>query len=168
MKGEALSKAQTQLSRDMAYAHLAPLTAATVRQFFIVKGKRFTGRLEAKDSTIPVAMEMKPRGAEQGMIPVAEIAVVSKKQPAPSFEELKIAWEVFQDIGDCKLPRKGSRGTFPAMDAVGAGREVITDTWEGEGIRIELLVKSVADPVLPDPSYMAVLRATEAATQPAK
>jgi hypothetical protein len=160
MRGGAYVGAQTQLLREMHSTHKDAFTAATARKYFVTNANRFAPRLEAKDSSIAVVMETKP--AHPGVEgPVSEISVSSAKQPAATFSSLKEAWEVFQDIGDCKLQRVGPRGQFSRMEDIALGADVVTDTWEGEGIRIELLLRAVADPANPDTQYETVLRATE-------
>jgi hypothetical protein len=163
MNRDATSKADLRLlvemQKDQGDRHF---TAATARRHFISTGKRYAARLEAKDKSVEILMEVKCEPA------LSEVTVSSNKMPQRDADKLKDAWEVFQDIGDCKLPRAGQRGVFPAVDQIAVSREVVTDKWEGEGIRIELLLKSVTDAALPDPLYLAVLRATEIAPGTAK
>lgn len=138
-------------------------TAAVARKYFVSNGSKFTPRLAAKDTSVPATIETKPaHPAQEG--PLTEVSVVSDKQSASTYGDAKVAWEVFQDIGSCKLSRVGNAGVFPALEQFGGtAQDIVTDTWEGEGVRIELVMRAAADPVTTAMQYFAVLRATEIA-----
>lgn len=81
---------------------------------------------------------------------------------------LKQVWENFQDLGDCKFKRVGEKGVMPKIDGFGDQAELVTDTWEVEGVRIELSIHCIDPSKYPEaapgaPYYSAVLKATEIA-----
>ena len=154
MGNKALAEAHKRFEKEIG-SPTTHFTAEAVRKHFVNPGRRYTARLESRDSSVRVFFEFKSAPT------ISEVDVYSIQAPARDAESVKGAWEVFQDIGDCKLPRVGQRGAFPSIEQIAVGQEVVTDKWEGEGIRIELLVKAVTDPILPDPVYCAILRATE-------
>jgi hypothetical protein len=83
---------------------------------------------------------------------------------------VKQAWETLQDVAESKFTRTKSKGEFPPIDALDkTGKVFVTDTWETDGVRVEVGVRAgvfYGDPTL---KYSAVLEATDlAGALPAK
>lgn len=149
------------------------LTAADVRAQFVTNGSLRIARNAALEAALLVNFSYKAEPF------VTEVTVTARSKKAEEYAtDLRQAWEILQDIGDGKFTRKEPRGQLPpiavlSMDnpvaAKGSWAELVTDTWECEGIQIELVVRML--PPSPEgftpvprtiPVYYACLRATEA------
>jgi hypothetical protein len=145
------------------------MTAADARPLFVTNGALRVSRMSDYDRALPVFV------AFHAAPFVDQVSIDSLPKTAAEYDGLKKAWEDFQDLGDSKFLRRGEKGTFSAMATVDAApldpathtKTVITDTWETEGVRIELAVQYV-DPsattyMTVPPRYRVALIATEAA-----
>jgi hypothetical protein len=148
------------------FTHNKMVNTAEIRKGFVSNGTIRIGRNTSADSANQVFVTFKAEPF------VNQVSASTKWGRAESFNTyVKQAWENLQDIGDSKFKRIGEKGVFPPIENINpANKEVVTDTWEMEGIRIELLV-TYSDPatqpgataISGPPSYNAILRATEIA-----
>ncbi|HSI10710.1 MAG TPA: hypothetical protein VK961_01640 [Chthoniobacter sp.] len=139
------------------------LTAADVRKQFVTTGAMRISRVSAADTSYPVYL------AYEASPVLTTLVISSQGQGAAGYSSaLKAAWEDFQDIGDCKFHRVGAKGILPPIESLSvANPDVITDTWQMEGVRVELSVHymdpSQSPGAAPGPvRYSVVLRASEA------
>lgn len=143
----------------------APMTAAEARTQFVTSGSGMRmARMADFDRACQVFLSYKADPF------LKSITIAAQGKPAEGYDTfVKQTWEDFQDIGDCKFQRKGSKGTFPLIASVnGETKEVVTDVWEIEGVRIELSVHYFDPSTSPGaapgpPRYNAELTAMEIA-----
>lgn len=138
------------------------IDAADVRSHFVVSGTKTAPKVTTKDAavgTVQVTFRAEPV--------VTEVEAMSTARPTiAEGATARAAWEVFQDIADAKFTRVGKKGEYPAPETFNeTTKEVVTDTWESEGIRIELIERCMPDRANTQMSWV-VLKATEIA--PAK
>jgi hypothetical protein len=147
------------------------MTAAEARLLFVTSGGLRLSRTEEIDRVLPVYVWFHANPM------VDQISVQSVPVKSAEYNSVKKAWEDFQDLGDCKFQRKSEKSPFPQIEAVDSEplepisktKSVVTDTWEIEGIRIQLVVQYV-DPAattfaIVPPMYRAALIATEITPQ---
>ncbi|MDR3406393.1 MAG: hypothetical protein P4L99_28165 [Chthoniobacter sp.] len=128
------AKAGEQLKHITA-SKRSGVDASNVRNQFVVSTVIKVGRFTDLDSKI--AVWVKPKGQPL----VTEVTAIAGFQAAQKYAAVKEAWQVFQDIGDSKFKRVGQPGVFPAVEDLAGKDGIVTDTWEAEGIRIELSVR---------------------------
>jgi hypothetical protein len=77
------------------------------------------------------------------------------------------AWETLQDVADSKFVRATKKGQFPPLAALsGSPKVFVTDTWEVDGIRIEIGIQAATLYGEPAMTYAAVLKVTNLAAGP--
>ena len=143
--------------------HSKMVLMADARRNFVTSGVLRVARDPAFEQACRVSV------AYQAEPFVNRVTVASGGQPADRYDSyVQSVWDNFQDLADAKFRRVGEKGTFPGIEKLGSEtKEVVTDTWEMEGIRIELMVV-YRDPIPQlvnpgPPTYWSVLRATEIA-----
>jgi hypothetical protein len=160
MLGPQIEKAFTKLRTSSG----GSITAATLRQSLVVNGANAKKALfAARDSALPLEVRYAPGHPLSTMTFQSHVL-----SPAGEYETtVKQAWETLQDVAESKFKRDTRRGAFPPIGAIdSSGKIVVTDTWEVDGIRIELGVRGgtlYGDPAM---KYTAVLKVTDLAASP--
>jgi hypothetical protein len=159
MRGAELQRACTQLRA----AGNGRITAATLRQSLVTNEVKYAARLEGRDQAIQ--LEMRHAVGR----PLSELTFQSHGHYlAADYESgVRQAWETLQDVADSKFPRSSQKGRFPALATLPRSPKVfVTDTWQVDGIRVEIGILAASLYGEPALTYAAVLKVTNIAAQP--
>lgn len=113
-------------------------TAADVRKYFVTSGSMKV----PKDAAAEADMTVSVYPAKEASL--TTIRVTSARKPTEEYESsTKARWQILQDICDAKFTRVGPKGVYPAKEGFSEEvTKILTDTWETEGVRIELYVQT--------------------------
>jgi hypothetical protein len=112
-------------------------TAADVRKYFVTPG----GMKVPKDAAAEAAMTVSVYPDNQPAL--TTLRITAHRNTTEDYEtKTKGEWQILQDICDAKFTRVGLKGVYPAKDGFSEEvTKILTDTWEAEGVRIELYVQ---------------------------
>lgn len=125
---------------------------AGLLRYHLITTSAQPGKLTALDKSVPTYFDTNhdPK--------LAFVTCNTMAQAAGAYESVHTAWTVYKDICECKFKRLGGPGTFPELAEFGeATKDITTDLYEAEGMRIELIVRSVKLEGMPI-QYTALLK----------
>lgn len=74
---------------------------------------------------------------------MTEVNVRTAAVASADYEKIRVAWANLKDIADSKFRRQGGAGAFPNVSEFGdSDMDIITDSYEADGLHIDLLVSS--------------------------
>lgn len=141
------------------------LTPAVLRKELLYAGTKAPGQLIDKDAGLLLRIDF--RFSASGKMNVVEFRDRTART-APEWDTtVKDSWLQFRDVCDSKFSRAANTkpGEWPVMDALPPEGFTATDTWEYEGVKVELGLLSSAK--VPDSAARAavMLRVTNTLTK---
>ena len=159
MRGAELQRASTQLRA----AGQGKITAAILRQWLVTNGVKYPARLADRDNAIRLDMR-----CVVGR-PLQELTFQSHEYyPAAEYESVvKPVWETLQDVADSKFARTTKKSEFPPLASIQkSGKVFVSDTWDVDGIRVEVGILAGTFYEELTLKYTAVLKVTNLAGLP--
>lgn len=160
MERKDVEKALGQLSAEVMKRPVHASNAADVRKYFVTSGGMKLPKNAAAEAALTVSVHAYKEPA------LTSVQVVSHRNPSEEYDTAtKEGWQIFKDICDSKFSRVGASGVYPAKDAFSdTVFNIVTDTWETEGVRVELSVQTGTLISAAEKGYNAVLIARPIAT----
>ncbi len=121
------------------------LYAGEVRQSLLYEGTKTPGKLTASDNEWEIWVDLH---FDRPKMAVIDVRGMKPGTPADWDTKIKDLWLQFRDICDCKFertPRNSPPGLWPEIEKIQGPQFIVTDSWEYEGIKVELGLLPLAD-----------------------